>query len=271
VADTLTPGPEIQRLLFTDFDGRPADPDSVVNEAFDDPRHAERVPRLVAVLRDPAAKPYDRFMAAYALTKWGEEAGYRAVREAAEAPDGAPWIGYSIDRRFQVDDTFAQLAEAVGDSEELADAKGTDAARLEALRSLVRIADSTWFDRNLAGALDRRSLPAVLDEIPPVVARALPLVTEHRDRLAFDLATQLAGLAGAVVTVDEPLAVRLADAIVDADPGPRALRELTDVVGRGTGEESLILGERLRLGGTPEVAAAVDEALASRAWRAERR
>lgn len=270
MADTLTPGPEIQRLLFTDFDGRPADPDAVVNEAFDDPRHTERVPGLVAVLGDEGAKPYDRFLAAYALTRWGEDSGYRAVRDAAAAPDDAPWIGWSIDRRFQVDDTFAQLAAAVGDSEELADEKGTDPARLDALRALVRIADTTYFDRSLAGALDRRSLPAVLDEVPETVHRALSLLSTYRDRLAFDLATQLAGLAGAVVTVDEPLAVRLADAIVDIDPGPRALRELTDVVGRGTGEESLILGERLRYAGTPDVAAAVDEALASRQWRAGR-
>ena len=264
MADDLTPGPEIRRLLFTGFDGRPAEPDRVVNDAHDDARHAERVPGLVSVLRDERAKPYDRFLAAYALTKWGERAGYRAVADAAARPDDAPWIGYSIDRRYQVDDTFAQLAAAIAGSEELAEDKGTEPARLEALRALVRIADTTFFDRNLADA--------VLADLPATVLRAMPLLTgPDRDRLAFDLATQLAGLAGAVVTVDEPLAVRLADTIVDADPGPRALRELTDVVGRGSGEESLILGERLRLGGTPEVAAAVEQALASRQWRASRR
>src|SRR5205823_2233974 len=137
-----------------------------------DPRHAERVPGLVSVLRDEGAKPYDRFLAAYALTKWGERAGYRAVADAAARPDDAPWIGYSIDRRYQVDDTFAQLAAAIAGSEELAEDKGTEPARLEALRALVRIADTTFFDRKLADALDRRSAPAVLADLPATVRRA---------------------------------------------------------------------------------------------------
>ena len=265
----MTTHPSIDELLYTDLDGNSgADPDEVVLLADEDDRHLERVPALVALMEDTAAKPYDRFQACYALARWAEQAGYDAVIAAASAPAAVVWSDYSIDRFYSTDDTFAQLADAVGSSDELAERKGTEELRLTALRALIRIADQVYFERNLEYALDRRTLPAVLDEIPPVVRRGAGRIADRvRDRLPFDLAAQLAGLVSAVTPVDEALAVRLADALVDTDPGDRALTELTGLVNRGATPASLDLAERLRYSGSADVRQAVADALRNRDLR----
>ncbi|MFF7986390.1 hypothetical protein ACFZDK_46100 [Streptomyces sp. NPDC007901] len=83
----------------------------------------------------------ERFLACVALTTWAELAGFDAVVAAARDPERAPWYDILIDRKFSVDNTFAQLSLAVGDNDDLALEKDTWEQRTEAFRALVRIAD----------------------------------------------------------------------------------------------------------------------------------
>lgn len=263
----------VEQLLLVDFDGQPVtepdgrpstDPDWVITAAVDDPRHRERVGPLTAALLDPATGAWDRFLACYALTAWAEPAGYAATIEAARDPEGAPWQAASIDRRFAVGDTFAQLAEAVGQSSDLSGDKGTDDQRIEALRALIAIADDQFFDWQLAFTLDRDTLPLVRDDVVAVVRRGV-------EKLAagplppFDLPTQLADLAAALTRLDEVTAVDLGHRVAGVAAGSRrTLEHLAAIVGRGSGPESLAFGDYLGLVGDLEVRRQVAEARAAR-------
>ncbi|MBK3580690.1 hypothetical protein JHN63_44340, partial [Streptomyces sp. MBT65] len=85
--DHWQPGPELRALLYTDFDGNPADPDDVIADALDDDGYLERTPGLTAILQDPAADPAARLLACCALTSWADPLGYDTVLQAAAAPD----------------------------------------------------------------------------------------------------------------------------------------------------------------------------------------
>ncbi|MFK0252674.1 hypothetical protein [Streptomyces sp. NPDC090445] len=77
-----------------------------------------------------------------ALTTWGEAAGYEMVIRAAADPKRTPWYDLSIDRKFSVDSTFAQLAGAVAERD-LTREKRTEATALLTRpgRSLPRVAE----------------------------------------------------------------------------------------------------------------------------------
>ncbi|MFF4039946.1 hypothetical protein [Streptomyces sp. NPDC001816] len=167
------PSPEMRALLFTDFDGEPAEPDGVIADALDS-GYAERTPALSAVLQDSKADPAERLLACAALTSWADPAGYAAVIAAAEAPDDVVWRGQSYDRFFTQDDTFGQLADAVGASRDMVDERGTAQQRIEAARSLIAIADVVQFDRHLGHVLQSDVIDACQDEIRATVDRWHP-------------------------------------------------------------------------------------------------
>ncbi len=122
-----------RHLLYTDFDGNPLHtPAPLVGRGLVDDRHLERVPGLATLLDDQTADPSDRLLACLALTAWGEERGYRAVVAAAGAAP-PPWRG--LPRA-----PFGLVAAQVGISDAMAERKGTEAARLAALRALVGVA-----------------------------------------------------------------------------------------------------------------------------------
>jgi hypothetical protein len=263
----------VEQLLLVDFDGQPVtepdgrpstDPDWVITAAVDDPRHQERVGPLTDLLHDPATDGWDRFLACYALTAWAEPAGYAATIEAARDPERAPWRAASIDRRFAVDDTFAQLAQAVGQSSDLSGGKGTEELRIEALRALVAIAADQFFDWQLAFALDEDTLPLVRDDVVAVVRRGVDELAAGATR-PFDLPTQLADLAAALTPLDEGLAVDLGHLVAgSASDSRRTLEHLAAIVGRGSGPRSLAFGDYLGLIGDQEVRRQVAEARAAR-------
>ncbi|MFF4226089.1 hypothetical protein ACX9I7_02155 [Streptomyces sp. L500] len=247
-------------LLGTDFDGEPTtDIEDVLYGAFDDPGHRDRVPGLVELMNDPAAPEIERFLACLALTMWGEAAGYEAVLRAAADPEATPWYDFSIDRKFSVDSTFAQLADAVAERD-LAEEKGTEALRVEAARALVRLADSQYFEDKLGELFDNATLRALLDDIKDVVGRGVRFLTTDEKR-RFDLPTQLVDLASGVSTVDGPLGVELAMSVLDAGTYPRTLKHAVPIVHRAQGPEARRLGEYLLTVGDEDVRRQVQEIL----------
>lgn len=247
-------------LLGTDFDGEPTtDIEDVLYGAFDDPGHRDRVPGLVELMNDPAAPEIERFLACVALTMWGEAAGYEAVLRAAADPEATPWYDFSIDRKFSVDSTFAQLADAVAERD-LAEEKGTEALRVEAARALVRLADSQYFEDKLGELFDNATLRALLDDIKDVVGRGVRFLTTDEKR-RFDLPTQLVDLASGVSTVDGPLGVELAMSVLDAGTYPRTLKHAVPIVHRAQGPEARRFGEYLLTVGDEDVRRQVQEIL----------
>jgi hypothetical protein len=251
-------------LLRVDFDGKPVDePDDVIEAGLDDPRHRTRVPALIELMDDAAASQEDRYSACVALTNWAEPAGYQAVIDAAAHPKSTPWYDIAIDRKFSVDNTFAGLTVAIDASKNLADAKGTAGQRTEALRALVQIADTEYFDEQLEWALDRDVLIAVDKDIIDVVHRGVRALAADQP-LRFDLSTQLIDLAAALVTVDEQAAVNLGMDVLATSSSGRLLKHATYIVHRGKGEASRAFGEYLAAIGGERVQQEVSEALASR-------
>ncbi|WP_405883912.1 hypothetical protein OG762_38475 [Streptomyces sp. NBC_01136] len=223
------PSPEMRALLFTDFDGEPADPDDVIADALDG-GYAERTPALIAVLQDGSADPAERLLACAALTSWADSAGYEAVIAAAAAPDDVVWRGQSYDRFFSQDDTFGQLADAVGASRDMVDERGTAQQRIEAARALIAIADLVQFDRHLGPLLESNVIDACQDEIRATVDRGIQRLAAD-DRIPFDLGLQLALLTVAMRRFDEPAAATAMRRLVAANPGDRARRELAEATG----------------------------------------
>ncbi|GCB48007.1 hypothetical protein [Streptomyces sp. NL15-2K] len=248
-------------LLGTDFDGQPvSDVEDVIYEALDDPRHRERVPGLVDLLNDRVAGERERFLACVALTTWAELAGFDAVIDAARDPERAPWYDILIDRKFSVDNTFAQLALAVSDSDVLAREKQTWARRTEAFRSLVRIADHEYFDEKLGDLLDTQTVVDVLPDIRAVVARGAASLAGRRPQ-RFDLATQLVDLAAAVATVDAATAVSLAQDVLSHDAGHRAFVHAVAIVQRAKTPETRQFADYLSTVGDDGVRTQVKQAL----------
>jgi hypothetical protein len=252
-----------RRLLETGFDGSASDPESVIDEGLDDPRHLERVAPLTALVHDPQAPPFDRLQATVALATWGERAGYRAVVDAVRDPQQAPWYGQSIDRKFSVDNTSSWLASAVLSSRRTAREKGTAEDRIAALRALVRIADREYFDEQLEWAVGSGPVDRVADDVDDVVRRGVQRL-EDGDAPAFDLPTQLVDLTAALVEHDDARAVRLAMSVLAAAPNGRALRHAAELVARGGGPESRQFADYLDSVGDDEVRRRVARALESR-------
>ncbi|MFD8413594.1 hypothetical protein ACFV2Q_17785 [Streptomyces sp. NPDC059650] len=251
---------DYRALLGTDFDGRPTDDiDDVIYDAFESPRHLARVPGLVALMNDPGAPEIDRFLACVVLTTWGEVAGYEAVIRAAADPKNSPWYDFSIDRKFSVDSTFAQLAHAVAEPD-LAREKGTGALRVDAARALVRLADSEYFEDRLGELFDRATLQALRGDIEDVIARGVRSLAAG-DRYRFDLPTQLVDLAAGVSTVDGRLAVDLAMSVLNVSSSPRSLTHAVSIVYRAEGPEAVRFGEFLTTVGDEGVGREVREAL----------
>ncbi|WP_327189272.1 hypothetical protein [Streptomyces xinghaiensis] len=255
---------QFDALLGTDFDGRLTnDPEDVIYDGLDNPAHRERVPGLVELMDDAAAPERERFLACVALTTWGEEAGYRAVIEAAAAPGKAPWYDILIDRKFSVDNTFAQLAVAVADSDDIAPEKGTADRRTAAFRALVGIADREYFDDKLGEILDRDTVTAALGDIRDVVERGVALLSVEKPA-RFDLATQLVDLAAAVATVDGAQAVELATTVLSAAAHHRPLVHALTIVHRVQGPEGEQFGEYVMAVGDEDVREQAKRALEAR-------
>ncbi|MCC3777628.1 hypothetical protein K6I33_002377 [Streptomyces sp. UNOB3_S3] len=210
-------------------------------------------------MNDPAEPEIERFLACVALTMWGEAAGYEAVLRAAADPGATPWYDFSIDRKFSVDSTFAQLADAVAERD-LAEEKGTEALRVEAARALVRLADSQYFEDKLGELFDNATLRALLDDIKDVVGRGVRFLTTDEKR-RFDLPTQLVDLASGVSTVDGALGVELAMSVLDAGTYPRTLKHAVPIVHRAQGPEARRFGEYLMTVGDEDVRRQVREIL----------
>ncbi|MGW2341416.1 hypothetical protein [Streptomyces sp. NPDC001661] len=250
-----------EALLGTDFEGRPTrDPEDVIYEALDDPRHRERVPGLTALLHDPTAHDRERFLSCVALTTWAEPAGYAAVIEAAREPKLAPWYGLLVDRKFSVDNTFAQLALAVGDSDVLAGDKGTWDQRTEAFRCLIGIADSEYFDEKLGDQLDGPTAATLLSPIRIAVAQGVATLASRKP-LKFDLATQLVDLAASLAPVDAAAAITLATDVLAQEAHPRALLHAVSIVQRSRTPEARAFAEYLSMSGDDRVRASVQDAL----------
>jgi hypothetical protein len=226
-----TPGPVAQRLFFTDFDGQPAEPEDVFIDGLDG-GWQQREPEAIALLGNRAVHPYDRFLACAALAAWGSRVGYQAVIDAAADPESVVWRGQSADRRFGVDDTFALLAEDVGQSGDIAEQRGTAADRRAAQAALLGLADRYFFDRRLVQGMYDADVRALATDVDAAVEAGIARLRRH-EPVAFDLATQVAGLIAALATVDPDRARARAAALLATDPPDRAVRELGELASVG--------------------------------------
>ncbi|MFC8533274.1 hypothetical protein ACFUJY_04865 [Streptomyces sp. NPDC057249] len=251
---------KIDELLGRDFDGEPTpDLDDVIDTAYDDPRHSERVPGLIELMNDPGEPEKDRFLACLALISWAEPAGFEAVIAAAADPENTPWYDFSIDRKFSVDSTFSQLAVAVDSSRFLVEEKDTAALRTQAFRALARITDTQYFEDRLGELIDSATVRAVLGEIKEAIGRGVRALASG-EKPRFDLATQLVDLACAVAPVDGPLSVELATSVLHVAASPRTLEHAVTIVYRAEGPEIREFGEYLTTVGDERVRTRVREA-----------
>jgi hypothetical protein len=256
---------DVNALLYRDFNGQQVeDPSDVIFAGLADPRHVERVPPLVKIMREATSSPFDRLAACMVLAGWGERAGYIMVVESAGQPRSAPWYGISVDRRFSVDDTFSALATAIDISDEICQAKGTHEERVEALRALVRIADTEYFDNKLDYAFDENDAEAIAADLVETVNRGIRALSAGA-RPGFPLISQLLDLVSVLVKTSEPEAVEFGFRLLDLDSSRWSLRHAVGIVTRGTQEESKTFGEYLTLIGDERTRDDVAEALAYRA------
>jgi hypothetical protein len=236
-----------RHLLYTDFDGNPLDtPAPLVGRGLVDDRHRERVPGLATLLDDPTADQSDRLHACLALTAWGEERGYRAVAAAA-GPAPPPWHGLP-------GAPFGQVAAQVGISDAMAERKGTEAARLAALRALVGVADREDFGDQLGAAIFTGPPVAVAHDVVAATRRGLQRL-DRRPWPSFDLPCQLVDILEPLVAVDEPAALALVGEIVRRDHSPRTLGYVAFLVATGTTPIADALAARIVAVGGPAIAA----------------
>ncbi|MFF1564514.1 hypothetical protein ACFVY1_13420 [Streptomyces sp. NPDC058293] len=228
--DRWQPSPRLRALLYTDFDGNPADPDDVIADALDGDGYLERAPGLTEILQDEDADPAGRLLACCALTSWADPLGYDTVIRAAADPDDVVWRGQSADRFFSQDDTFGLLADAVGSSSDMVEERDTADRRIEAARALISLADRFQFDRHISSLLTRELVEACHDEIRTVVDRGITHLASG-EHIPFDLGLQLALLTITMKKFDEARANDSMLQLAAARPGERALRELADATG----------------------------------------
>ena len=233
-------------LLYTDFDGNALDtPAPLVGRGLVDDRHLERVPGLAAVIGDPTADPSDRLYACLALTAWGEQRGYRAV-EAAVGPAPPPW-------RDLPRAPFGLVAAQVGISDAMAERKGTERARLAALRALVGVADREDFGDQLGAAIFTGPPSAVAHDVVAATRRGLQRL-DRRPWPSFDLPCQLVDILEPLVEVDEPTALALVGEIVRRDHSPRTLGYVAFLVATGTTQAADALAAHIVTVGGPAIA-----------------
>ncbi len=234
-----------RHLLYTDFDGAAlTSPEPLIGLGLDDDRHLSRVPELTAVVDDPTADPLDRLYACLALVGWGEAGGYLAVVAAARATGPPPWRSLSRDRFHAADDTFGLLAAQVGLSEGMAARKGTEAARLDALRALIAVADREGFGDQLGAAIFTGPPDAVATDVVAAVQRGLRRL-DRRPWPAFDLSCQIVDILEPLLDVDEPTALRLADEVVRRDQRPHTLGFVAFLAAAGTSPAAARLAEHI--------------------------
>jgi hypothetical protein len=252
----------VDELLRVNFDGDPvSDVHDVIGAGLDDPRRSDRVPGLIELMNNPLAPEQDRFLACLALVTWAEPAGFEAVTEAAGHPKQAAGYDTVIDRMYSVDNTFAQLAEAIGTSGWLMEPECPSNERIEAIRSLVRIADTEYFNGHLEDLLDEKIINSVMEDIKATVHRGVRSLAEgvpHR----FPVAAQLVDLAAAIAIVDESAAVELGMAVVNVDSSHRVLNHAVAIVHRTKSAEGRTFGEYLMTVGDEKIRQRVKEAFA---------
>ncbi|WP_157993108.1 hypothetical protein [Streptomyces sp. Go-475] len=219
------PSPRVAQLLFVDFDGMPSDPDEVISDGLDG-GYRDRSEALRQVLRDSDEDPAGRFLACVALTRWGDAIGYEEVVAAAHSPGAVAWRGASYDRMHGEDDTFGVLADAVGDSIDMVDERGTGAERVRAAEALLGVVDSVQFDRHTNSLLREDLLVASLPVIKEAVARGTTRLKQ--ERISYDLGLQLALTITAARRIDADWALNAARGLVAAKPGERGLEELRE-------------------------------------------
>jgi hypothetical protein len=223
--DSWEPSARVAELLFVDFDGAAADPDDVISDGLDG-GYRDRSAPLRHVLQDPDEDPTGRFLACVALTRWGDAAGYASVITAAHSPEAVPWRGASYDRLHSQDDTFGVLADAVGDSADMVEERGTKPERVKAAQALFELVDSVQFDRHISSLLRRDLVDSSLSVVKDAVGRGLARLSQ--ENLSFDLGLQLALVIVATRRVDAEWAGEAARALLASDPGERAVRELRE-------------------------------------------
>jgi hypothetical protein len=228
-------------LLYTDFDGAPlASPEQLIGLGLDDDRHLSRVPGLTAVVNDPAAEPVDRFFACLALTGWAEAGGYRAVVAAARGAGPSSWHN----RISSIDHPFGLLAAQVGFSDALAEHKGTESARLNALRALLVVVDQEPFGDQLGAALFTGPPAVLVGEIVAAAQRGVARL-ERRPWPAFDLPCQIVDILEPLVEVDESAALALTEEVVRRDPSPHTLGFVAFLVATGETPAAAALAARI--------------------------
>jgi hypothetical protein len=235
-----------RHLLYTDFDGNALDtPAPLVGRGLVDDRHLGRVAGLAAVIDDPTADPSDRLYACLALTAWGEERGYRAVEQAA-GPAPPSWRGL-------LGAPFGLIAAQVGISDAMAERKGTEPARLAALRALVGVADREDFGDQLGAAIFTGPPSAVAADVVAATRRGLQRLNRRRWP-SFDLPCQLVDILEPLVEVDEPTALALVGEIVRVDHRPRTLGSVAFLVATGTTPAAEALAAHIVAVGGPAIA-----------------
>ncbi|MEU6915950.1 hypothetical protein [Streptomyces olindensis] len=187
--------------------------------------YRDRSEALRQVLRDSDEDPAGRFLACVALTRWGDAIGYEEVVAAAHSPGAVAWRGASYDRMHGEDDTFGVLADAVGDSVDMVDERGTGGERVRAAEALLGVLDSVQFDRH-SSLLREDLVVASLPVIKEAVARGTTRLKQGR--ISYDLGLQLALTITAARHIDADWALNAARGLVAADPGERALEELRE-------------------------------------------
>jgi len=221
--DTFAPGPLARELFYTDAAGEPGSPDEIIRAAcLEDWEDLE--PRALELLRDEAAKPYDRFLACTALVTWGSAEGYQAVQAASADPESVPWLGYSVDRLYSVDDTFGLLAHSVADSREMAAERETQQARLDALAALAALAPDWYLDGALSPqGIYEDDMAALGEPLRAAVSASLPRLTAD-DPAGFALEMQTAGLIAALEYADPEAATSFAAELIAVDPENERVR-----------------------------------------------
>jgi hypothetical protein len=251
-----------QDLLYTDFDGASLiSPEQLIGYGLEDDRHLLRVPGLTVVADDEAAEPLDQFFACLVLTGWGEVSGYQAVAAAARGAGPPSWHGLSRDRFRSADDTFGLLAAQVGLSDTMAERKGTESARLDALRALLAIADREGFGDQLGAALFTGPPAALAADIVAVAERGLARL-ERQPWPPFDLPAQIVDILEPLVEVDEATAIALAEEVVRRDQRAHTLGFVAFLVAAGRTRAAAALGERIVAIGGPYVRDRLAEARA---------
>jgi hypothetical protein len=249
-----------RHLLYTDFDGRALDsPQPLIGRGLVDDRHRKRVPGLAAVLDDPAADPYDRLFACLALTAWGEQSGYLAVAAAGSAQP--PWHGVPRARLGQADTPFGMVAARVGLSDERAARKATEALRVDAMRTLIGLADREDFGDQLGAAIFTGPPSAVAADVVATARRGL-LRLDHRPWPLFDLPCQLVDILEPLVEVNEPTALALVNEIVRRDPSPHTLGYVAFLVATATTSTAEALAAHIVAVGGPAIGERLAEARA---------